>query len=78
MPNKVRLLQAIADYGPIENPKELVVFMNGLGVHATVHLIWSCQKLGLLTFKQVKSDTRTIPSKITITQKGREWLARQA
>lgn len=79
MQNKTRLLQVIGELGQVDNPKDLVVPVNnGLGIHSIVHLLWSCQKLGLLTFVQVKQHNRTYPSKIRLTPKGREYVDRNA
>ena len=80
--NKVRLLRLIAATEPVENPKELVVPLgNGLGLHSIVHLIWSLQKSGWITFKEkaLRGGNGTkIPMDIRLTPKGRQHLERQA
>lgn len=77
MHNKVRVLRYIRDHGPVPDPADMVTHLDGLGLHSAVHLVWSCQKLGLLTFKQTKSGNLTVPTKLTITEKGRKWLAKR-
>ena len=78
MTNKVRLLRYVVTHEPIEDPRDIVPHMGGLGIHATVHLIWSLQKLGFITFRKGGQGRREFPSHLRSTPAGRAWLDRQA
>lgn len=85
---KCRILRYLAERGRVDNPHELQQAAD-TGTHNVVHLLYSCQKAGLITFRTGRPPawrskptrggvSERIPTKIEITQKGREWLAREA